>query len=715
MKNPSLLPYLRGPGKGFSLEISTVREDPVEGARPRFPFEIIGGSGQLSRIFGARMISDGGGVVRRVFLLVSRDEYPELELGTAVLTNPDVEAAWRRSFRSHQDAGSLIPLAGQMGTSGELTAFSPLFVCTHTGRFFHPPCPKCGSDLDLVRDDAVLIAAGLKPYTTSLARYLACPSCTDKSSGGPFYSSRPGDADPACVRGAEDIVAGLKALEHADIPCTGCTERPSCHGDGLVSTRVLPFAFYPFHLFMCEAASLNAADFLALVSGAPFSELEADLGIRRELARKGFVQSIRERRAEPLLFAGGERRFLETLFLKLSFLEEAAGLMLAGVEPTAYPQAGPSLERMWIRVPERGTLPGTLWGFDLALMDMDPDIPEGLPVPGSNYARHVAGLIWLHTLLGSRTKDVHAVNAALRAFMKEKRLDRADPVLRPENIFWEPSAVPAGWLPLWEKALNLGKSLLIGEGGGGFALDTFLDKLRELKGDVRSELFTAVPTAETPSESAIPVREAAGDDARIAGVLRSIKERWSRSVEPAREQVPAVRSEPVPPPDITARDADATVVIPAAGSTAAPRSGEEYSETIVMAAVPGPEVSPPAGDDDFSTETVIMQHAPVPPKPVKEEAPAPADSTVIMGAGPARTEPDTRSGSAGSAADEELSETVIVGSGAGTKARPPVDELGETVIMGLQPKAAAVPRQEPPRKDADDELAETVIMKPEKK
>ncbi|MCU0577625.1 MAG: hypothetical protein MUD15_12510, partial [Desulfobacterota bacterium] len=194
MTKNSLLPYLNGPGIPFSLELPTLTGDAGTGGLPRFPFEIVSDGGKLARILGARIVSDGGGSVRGVFLLFSRDEYLLDEGGISPLTNPDIEAAFRAAFRQHLGAGALIPLSGQMDASGDLQPFNALFTCLHTGRFFHPPCPQCGSDLDLVRDDGVLAGAGLMKFSTSLRRYLSCPSCP-ATTGRAFYSFRPAGAD----------------------------------------------------------------------------------------------------------------------------------------------------------------------------------------------------------------------------------------------------------------------------------------------------------------------------------------------------------------------------------------------------------------------------------------------------------------------------------------------------------------------------------------
>ena len=649
MNNPSLLPYLNGTGRGFSLEFQDCREEPGDNRGPRFPFELMSEASGLTRIMGARIVSDGGGEVRRVFLLMSRDEYSLQDGGMGAPNNADIDEAWKRKFQAHRASADLIPLAGQMDEAGSLVAFSPLFVCTHTRRFFHPPCPQCGGELDLVRDDNVLAGFGLKPYSKSLRRYTACPACMGKP-GAALYASRPDEADPVIVKGPVEIVSGLTGLDVETVPCTGCDQRRSCHGSRHLSDRVLPVAFYPFHVFMFEAASINASDFMALISGAGFSDLEAGLDTAREFTRRAFVGRLRDGCRDPLLFRGDERRFAETLYLKLSFLLEVAGHVLDNPDKFSYPGFGPSLERLWVLIPEQSGYLPSFWSFRLALMDMDPRVPAVLPAPGADHAVHALGLLWFHALLMSRALDVRAVNEGIGHLLKERRDGLGNPVFSPENIFWEQAPVAARWVPFWKKALNIGASLLLREGTGGFC-----DACRELLGELKSELFSSAPVP-VPREE-IPRAEAAGDldGERIGSAIRSIRQRWAEAAAP-KEKEPTRR--------VQEQELDTTVVLSPEHSVNAPGGQEDHDKTVVMPAQPVREAAPGAGDDDFSTETVIMQREPV---PEKRQAQAPAD-----------------------------------------------DELSETVVMGPGTKAAPQsPKQEPGK--PDDDLAETVIIKPEKK
>ncbi|MCU0576472.1 MAG: hypothetical protein MUD15_06570, partial [Desulfobacterota bacterium] len=584
------------------------------------------------------------------------------EDGISPLTNPDIEAAFRAAFRQHLAGGELIPLSGQVDASGDLQPFNALFTCLHTGRFFHPPCPQCGADLDLVRDDGVLAGAGLMKFSASLRRYLSCPSCP-ATTGRAFYSFRPAGADPACVKGLSEIIGGLKGQGTAYGACAGCPERTSCHGAGLLHSRILHVSFYPFYLFIFEAASLNASDFVALLSGASMDELQDSLGLLQESARKRYVRDLKESCAHPLLFVAGDRRFLEVLYLKLSFLGDVAVQVLAEGRNPAYPQFGPSLERIWVDIPRQGGELPAFWNFRTVLMDMDPEVPAVLPVPSAAYAGHVMALLWFHALLRNRIVDIRTINEGLREVMKAKSLDMAGPLLKPENIYWEPEPVPGQWAPLWEKALVLGGTLLLGGGKGRTDLDGFWDGYRRLKDEIRRELFNGSQAATISAGTVEPISGGV-DDEQIALILRSIKDRWARSAQPLEQELP---------PE--------------------PRAGvSDHSETVVLPAKPQSAPSMPVEEDDFSTETVIMRHAPVPTADVQGQENL--DQTVVMGP------QDAKAGHSGRVE---------------AQGQPLADDLSETVVMNPRPDDQPKPRQQAPKKKDDDELAETVIMKPEKK
>ncbi len=101
MANPSLLDYLTGTKAPFSLGFVSDFSGLNAETAPLFPFEIINDTSALTRIIRARVESDALSVVKQVFLLLSRDDYPLAAAGLNPLTNIDIESAWQDAFRNH--------------------------------------------------------------------------------------------------------------------------------------------------------------------------------------------------------------------------------------------------------------------------------------------------------------------------------------------------------------------------------------------------------------------------------------------------------------------------------------------------------------------------------------------------------------------------------------------------------------------------------------
>ena len=176
----SLLPFLeRTPGT-FHLRFPLASQDPEAIAHSSFPFLLISDSDPTARVVAARVETDSGDPVASLFFLVQKDRYRLDKETLHPLTNVEVEKAWNRAGAAYRRLGEgCAPhfFEGQSGANGILSPFAPLFFCKEKGRYFHPPCPRCGRPLALCEDDAVLAAAGLPLYSGSLERHLFCEAC----------------------------------------------------------------------------------------------------------------------------------------------------------------------------------------------------------------------------------------------------------------------------------------------------------------------------------------------------------------------------------------------------------------------------------------------------------------------------------------------------------------------------------------------------------
>lgn len=705
----SLLPFLeRKPGT-FGIRFPLASQDPEVLEHSSFPFQLVSESDPLARVVAASVHTDGGDRIASLFFLVQKDRY-RLEKETLhPATNVEVEKAWQRAVAAYgrlEDPRAPRFFEGQSGANGSLSPFAPLFFCKEKGRYFHPPCPRCGRSLAMCDDDAVLAAACLPPYSGSLDRYLFCAACVG-SPGGNFYAIETGSGAPAVLRDRISLVrefgkVGGGSSGETGFPCPSCPEREVCFGSPLKAlARIVPFSFYPFHAFAFDAMSLCATDFLALLSGVGAETLAKRLESAGERGRAALVRASGD--AAPLLFERGERRFLEILYLKLSLLGELFDSLPPG-ERLAGPFAfRPSVDRAWVALgAARNHLP-RYWNFSATVLDIGrygEEDASGPGVPGRADLSFL-GVAWFEALLVNAKQDGAAVRGALSDRLRDPSRGVSSPFPGARdpgspffagNLFFEPAAEPLseGTSILWDGALAAGWSILLAgdDKESGTGRESIPSEIRALRARVRDRLFEVATSAAIPAsgaqarkiEPALPPPKpealAAADDtdAAVAGILDVILRKWS---------------------------ADA----PEAGAPTPPAT---------KASPPRPRPAPPAADD-FLVKTVVLGSHP---------GPARAPGTPLIAAGPAPAPP--------AAPDDALEKTMILRAGNGTPAAPRSappsaappsadDFLDRTVILGpgksgLAPPAPEKPKpakeQAPPAEpEAGFDLEKTVIIK----
>ena len=499
------------PGANFFLRISLISEDASSLEKATFPFLVVSDSDPLTRLIEARMLTDSGSEIKRVFLLVQKDQYLLSRDELRPVGNQDIDAFWQRAFSLYESGkgnGSFITLARQIGQSegdGEencqkghegqkryLLPFQSLFFCKKKRLFFAPPCPVCGLPIQQCCDDSLLVKLGLQPYSTSLKRYLFCPSCVASGKSLDFYTfglesfASPGLKDRwDLIRGFRNLIRGEGHPDQRFV-CRECPQMQECYGlDSHFLTRIVPFSFYPFCMFIVEAMSLHALDFLALISGASLDEIKTQLESRQELGRAGCLKAIKQYSPSGALifFDQPEKYFFEVLYLKLSFLGEVIQKIStpsSGSGIGIQPDLGLSLDQIWVNLANNSGLLPLFWSFSVEILSLgekpseDSSFSRILP----SYGLHVLGLIWFYTLLVNRKQNISTVYQLLRdAAINENgtssggclggyspgvTLLQSDQTFAPENIFWNPEEkiISKSCLSLWEKSLNLGWSLL---------------------------------------------------------------------------------------------------------------------------------------------------------------------------------------------------------------------------------------------------------------
>ena len=725
---PSLLPYLQSKKKHFRLEISLNSRETSYLEKSPFPFLLINDSTPFERLLEAKIVTDAGSNIKRVFLLQQSDNYRHVPDEMWPLTNKDIDQHWRNTIELYSSQSTVaksnpILLAEQSPKNGEYSQFQSLLYCTFKDVYFHPPCPQCGDFLQLCCDDTLLAESNLPPYTTSLKRYLYCPQCRQESGKGQFYAYSCEGTDTSALKDRRQLVNEfgnliLKSEPLDSFPCMNCPELTACYGtDNRVMSRIVPYSFYPFHVLIFEAETMIAPDFLALISGASFEALKANLSGRQAHGRLRCLQTYEHTRPTHSDFMFGsdpEKGFLEILYLKLSFLGELISEFFSDTHRAVYCDASLSLDRVWVRVADQAGLLPQFWNFNLSILDIwlnlshQPHLSKYPPA----YGHHFLGTVWFYALLVNDDQSVEDVRAELdrhlpvfsaqeREFSQIIQTEGAGTVFAPENIFWNPASKQVGkmWQHLWCKSLDIGGAILAAafQSEPRWSPNEFWQDYNSLRTDIKTELFGLAPTA-TPAALA-------SEDPAIADILIRLHAKWRREIQP-------------PAAALTENDTQ-KVILPGPQETEAP------AETLILA--PGaqlktslPSDHPPAGE-----ETLILpfDNRPQPPKhatpPSDEEL---IQETVILSPGNSTPKaPGFDPIYTDMGREDDLPETVVLtpgrrpGDGAGISARtslhdnPTRQQPGEDEI---QPSMGAGNKDGSPRDD--DVLTETVILRPGK-
>ncbi|MCC6544582.1 MAG: hypothetical protein IT392_08795 [Nitrospirae bacterium] len=558
----SLLTYLESNDNRFFIKLSPSSRNGVLPEMSAFPFLIINESDPMARLIEAQVVSDAGSEVKRVALLMQREKYLIREDELWPINNRDVNKSWQRAFSFYVEQGqdsSFILLSEQITTDGGLLPMSSLFYCITKKVFFHPPCPKCGGPLQQCEDDLLLKSYGLNPFSESLKRYLFCPVCISSDSKD-FYVHEPEQTDPPSVKDQWTLIRefGLLSEENKDFPCSDCQFHKECYGsDNKAITRITPFSFYPFYMFVFEEMSLNGLDFIALLSGATFEEVEAKLENKREFGRIYNLKAIKQNclAVTPFLFNHDERYFLEVLYLKLSFLGEVFKNLHPGNSILRHPDLRLGSEQIWVKLPVQCGLLPFFWNFSVGFMNISGhSAVHGLSQKPSANPDCFPGLYWFYTLLNNSQQGMQDISGALdKLVLSENNVSCEKLVYKttflPTNIFWQPQdkSVNPEWVPVWEKSVNMGLSLL----KGGFQNDAlwnekeFKQELEVLRGEVREKLFLKEISYSHPVRPAgDKSAEHTGDEA-IHGLLMGILDRGYTppNQKDQKEQIKHVNSE----------------------------------------------------------------------------------------------------------------------------------------------------------------------------
>jgi hypothetical protein len=706
----SLLPYLKADETRFHLKISVADQKDAIHQKSSFPFLVVSESGQFARIMEATIKTDAGTNIEPVFLLIQKDEHPVSRDALWPLDNRTIDRYWQNTFmfHSHEKSGSCpLILKDQMDKNGTLLPFQPLLYCKFNQTYFPPLCPDCGAVLQQCYNDSMLEECGLRPYSTSLKRYLFCPLCTGLKEKPDFYVSSLADNDPAFLKDRFELIKEFGRLYEnknlaGRLPCVDCSGHQECYGpDGLWVSRIVALSFYPFYMLMVKGDLVNGLDFLSLMSGASFKELEDRLTEKQEPGRLNCLKVLKQKPSvqTPFFYQNEDRYFLEVLYLKLSFLGELAETLFSELDTLQRPDFGLSMDRIWVKLSDQNRLLPCFWNFKLELLDvMGSDVPSSsIPQFPRSYGFHLLGLVWFYTLLVNEQQDASQVYSALGEVMEkigarnhtdiENYLELGfSQVLSPENIFFNPDtrSVKQDWHKFWKASLGLGFRFfevgMLGSIDGSMA--EFGHKLEHLRRQIKDDLFSTKPF--------VPAEEPEADDKIIYNILKKIMNNRQEGGETSWDKL---ETGPVlSQADHTAKDK----IVPDIQEDA------DVFKTVVL-----------SSDDELTEDLTGIEQKQEPGEAIEVPELEP-DETLILT--PERLERPSISDNFNhyDQNDQDMEETVIlspdqIGHHLKSSSKSEQDELPETVIISPEQGLSEYP--EAPLKQ--DELPETVIISPE--
>ncbi|RJQ70890.1 MAG: hypothetical protein C4519_19995 [Desulfobacteraceae bacterium] len=725
---PTLLRYLEPLDSGLRFCLFTDGGAPgVQDA----PLEAFEGAGPYAGLLAGTVGADRELPVGEIFFLIQLDHYRVSPGELLPVTNPQIDQLWQAGFKRlrgqrYDNFSAVLP--EQVDAEGQLLPLRPLFHCRSKNRFGHALCPHCGGGLDLCRDDRLLKVWGLPGYSDSLERYLFCPACRQAGRDPSFYARVAPAESPAHLHDGDHLVQSFGRLLArqdlaGDLPCIGCDAAGDCYGPRtLVRERLRPLFFYPFYMLMQPEPSINALDFLELLSGVAFEAVVQKAARQQKGGRARKLHQHREllASADRYLFPKGARLFGEVLYLKLTLLDELVALSIRTPEILDEPAACMSLESFWVHLPVQTTRLPLFWNFSLRMVDAvgRPGYDALKGVLPQARLRHFLGSAWFYTLLVNDRQGMAVVQNALEQLLSDAaaiaRLTQGDgnsidAKFSAANLVLQDGLPPAGpqWEALWRRALALGLELMPSARltAAAWSADDFRSRLDALRRDVYDFLFCEPPAAETLARStaetqkeAVPAHDAA--DAQIARILQTILKQWpSCASESPQATETAVN---VAPPSGK----------PSAG--ALPNEDGDYQETVIL----GPDIplaqneAVPSKDPQEDLEqTVWMGPASSNKRP--DQPPGGLEATVIISTRPDDSKPP--------AAPPELEKTVILGQPASGSAG---GDLEETIIMSPgampRPPAPPVPPKTPHRSGGGanppsppENLEQTVIIRPD--
>ena len=661
ISNSAFLSLLTCSDFGTKLNLPLFTDDDSVLEKSFFPFTLLNAKDPLFKLIKGEILTDTGCCLQTIFLLIQNDNYNFVNNELQPLNNQLIDQEFKNtfSFYNSKETDHVSPFfADQIGAEGDLKPLAPIFFCKLKKTYFHPVCPECGQILSLCYDDKLLVSQGLQAYSSSLKRYLFCPACFAEQNQSDFYVPELKADDPSFLKTRIDLINGIGALKdrieaNSAIYCLNCELYQECYqsndfaqANDLAQARIAALSFFPFYMLLFPRQSIPAMEFLALLSGADFEELESNL---RETGKSFQLDYVKKNKndfsgKDRFLFKGRPNFFEEVLYLKLAFLGDLAKTYFSHPLLLHNSHANFDIERVWVRLFSQNSLLPSFWNFKTRILGLG--ISDGHsalmhPLPSCIYFDF--GRLWFLALLMNPKQGANLiyqeVEKALdfvkanddKAF-KEYLQEGFKGVLAPDNIFWDSTKIADpiadDQLDLWQKALGMGFYLLeaglqissdtLSESLPESLMDDFFQELEELKKAVKDKLFNDQPVGGIRSKNEISLRTK--EDRRLIDILGNIMDSWKKSSDGTEKKVDICETVVLKPSPVIDID-----------------SSEEALETVILNKSAKVPVVPDSGPIDLMEETVILSSSTGTP-PVNQPKDQPEDQNAEQNADEPMTE-----------------------------------------------------------------------------
>ena len=553
----SLLPYLESGRSGILLDIHVSHQESRQEDSSAFPFETAGVPKPFRHLIKGGLKCDGSNqAFQPVFMLLQKDTHVFNDEPFGLQTNTTLEQAWLDTIQFFsQDPGTFTIPAPPGHPPAQL---KPLFYCNFKHRYFHPPCPDCGRELILCKNDTILEEAGLMPFHSSLNRYLFCPECYESNSTHFIYAYARQADDPTGVLDRHGLIkhfSKIKTNIPNGFPCADCPEHSACYlTEQKALSRIGFLSFYPFYMLVFNACAINGAQFLRQLSNAPESP---------RLALPGQEPS-------KYLFKTDSRFWLEVLFLKYAFFKKILTSIEQRLNDPIKPVFNLNMDSIWVNTKSDAGMMPFFWDYDLYLIDLVTTRPMDLFQTSMTNNRHTNFIAQLYLYIffvnyKHDEKTIFESGADLLQSTDENEwtnnvqaIFESHPIFKPENIFWEPApvAMAESWHDLWIQTIHFAGSLIKEKESLDFSafIKHCIQQVNEISNTVKSELFSkdlrikqepVMPVAGAPGQKepeTIPpvtpeaLHEATQANQAITTILKQLKIKWGKKASPEPSQ-----------------------------------------------------------------------------------------------------------------------------------------------------------------------------------